>query len=190
MADLDIAEDEIRALEAHLQDADLELDGVDDSIDLNDSTEDMDDNTDTSTIPVVQLEEDEEPTTIEDEDEDSSVLGLYSHNCLRCTELVSEQIQRMTLADKATIKGYKFRKFTECHYIDGINKSTKERTGNPHCPAAKLRLVKGINIQEAARQFKEALEEADFELLSELSAKLSRAEPVFQERVKKLVGIK
>ncbi len=90
----------------------------------------------------------------EDAEEGSAAFQIYSHNCLRCTELVPG------LKKSEYIKA---RAFTKCHY----------ENGNKDCPAKSVQIVVGLPIPTIVKSYMAAFVDGDNEKIALIQAKLA-----------------
>ena len=88
---------------------------------------------------------------------------IYKFQCLNCLHLIP------TLPEG---KAYK-----ECHF----------KTGNEDCPAAKLRIAVGVNIERTARILFKAFKESNLEKMQRMNKKLATKDPIIVGKILALV---
>jgi len=90
----------------------------------------------------------------EGEEEGEATFQIYSHDCLRCTELVPG------LKKSEYIKA---RSFKKCHY----------ENGNKDCPAKTVQIVVGLPIPKIVKAYMDAFINGDNVTLANIQARLA-----------------
>jgi len=100
---------------------------------------------------------------------------ILLHNpakCLRCSYLVGD----------IRISGEDTEPFDECHHEYGVDREGNQ-VGNPNCPAANIRMVRGVNFDSASRKLADALDAQDLGALAKITAKLEKLDPSVSKKV-------
>lgn len=136
------------------------------------------DNSDDFTTPVAEIVADPNFINIiggdvlEDELDNKDIIMLYKPSrCLRCVHLVGE----VDFFENGT----KSEPYTECY------PPMMEGKVNHSCPAMTMNLVKGVNIEKAARSLAKAENDRDSKKLAKIYSTLSKYHPAIDEAIQR-----
>lgn len=144
--------------DGEVEQAEDELDGEADDTAADDATVTDDDDGEADEADEATLEVDADATASDnDTNEPQALVMIYADRCLRCAYLCGPMTKH----------------YDDCHFSNG----------NEDCPAARTRIVVGINFDKASDALAQAMLENNIQRLTRITAKLADKDEVVQKRV-------